>query len=319
MSRPATSFALIAAGALVLAHPAGQGTETQNQPPQFRAGVDLTRLDVSVIDRQRQPVRGLHARDFTVVENGQVQPIAAFSEVDVPDPDDPPALWMRDVQPDIRRNDNLEDRRLVVIVLDDAQVPPDDPRFSSRVKEIGHSIVSRLGVADLASVVYTLDPRKSQEFTDDRGKLNAAIDRFAPGFRDTEPSYMLYAVETLGKLAERLVEIPQRRKTIFYVSVGVPIDIEVAATPTPIGNGPTGDRSGQMGMLIQKAQDIFRFAQLSNVNIHCIDPSALYVGLGGEDRFRLSPRFSSDGVREYRWARGRQSRAVRARHCADFS
>jgi hypothetical protein len=39
VSRRALACALVAAGALVLAHAAGQRAQTQDQPPQFRAGV----------------------------------------------------------------------------------------------------------------------------------------------------------------------------------------------------------------------------------------------------------------------------------------
>ncbi len=244
---------------------------------------------MSVIDDNRQPVQGLKAGDFTVLENGTPQPIAAFTEVSVQPPEEPAALWMRDVPPDIRRNDTLEDKRITVIVLDDAQVPPGDPRIANRVKEIGRDIVGRLGPTDLTAVVYTLDSRKSHELTDDRDKLLAAVERFTPGYGDGEELYQRYAVETLGKLAERLAEVPQRRKTIFYVSVGVPVDVEAAAAPVSVGT--FGDASGRYGLLLQKMRDLFRSAQLGNVNIHSIDPSALYAGVGGVDRFRLHRDF----------------------------
>ncbi len=45
----------------------------QVQPPQFRAAVDLVHLDVSVLDRNRRPVRGLSASDFIVLEDGKTQ------------------------------------------------------------------------------------------------------------------------------------------------------------------------------------------------------------------------------------------------------
>ena len=49
----------------------------------FKSGVHLVHLDVSVLDRDRQPVRGLTAADFTVLEDGKTQKIAAFAAVDV--------------------------------------------------------------------------------------------------------------------------------------------------------------------------------------------------------------------------------------------
>src|SRR5262245_6530956 len=58
---------------------------SQDRPtPQssFRTGIDLVYVDVSVLDSDRRPVRGLQAADFVVREDGRPRPIAAFSAVD---------------------------------------------------------------------------------------------------------------------------------------------------------------------------------------------------------------------------------------------
>ncbi len=81
------------------------------QPPQFRAAVDLIHLDVSVLDKNRRPVRGLSAADFIVLEDGKPQAVSTFTAVDYPDVEPPTTPWMRDVDSDIRRNDTLDDRR----------------------------------------------------------------------------------------------------------------------------------------------------------------------------------------------------------------
>ena len=90
------------------------------QVPQFRSRVDLVHLDVSVLDQNRRPVKGLGPADFTVLENGVEQSIAAFSAVDMPDPEPPKAAWMREVAPDVRTNEDLKERRLFLIIIDDA-------------------------------------------------------------------------------------------------------------------------------------------------------------------------------------------------------
>ena len=48
----------------------------------------MVRLDVSVLDKDRRPVRNLTAADFTVLEEGEPRPIVAFSAVDVPNTPD---------------------------------------------------------------------------------------------------------------------------------------------------------------------------------------------------------------------------------------
>ena len=84
MSSNAPSGLVLAAVACAfgaaLAAQSGQSTQL---PPTFRSGVDLVHLDVSVLDRDRRPVKGLTAADFTILEDGKPQPVAAFSEVDL--------------------------------------------------------------------------------------------------------------------------------------------------------------------------------------------------------------------------------------------
>jgi hypothetical protein len=61
-------------------------SETRPARPTFRAGVNLVQLDVSVLDADRRPVRGLTATDFTVFEEGTPREIVAFTPVDLPRP-----------------------------------------------------------------------------------------------------------------------------------------------------------------------------------------------------------------------------------------
>ena len=41
------------------------------QPPVFRSRTDVVELDVSVLDKNRRPVRGLTRDDFAILEDGQ--------------------------------------------------------------------------------------------------------------------------------------------------------------------------------------------------------------------------------------------------------
>ena len=197
-------------------------------PPQFRAGVELIHVDVSVLDRDRRPVKGLTSADFTILEDGRPQAIAAFAAVELPDAEEPTAAWMRTAAPDIQRNDQLADRRLFVIVMDDATIQS-NPAALKSAKEIAARFIDRLGPSDLATVVFTRDNRNAQEFTSDHRRLVAAVDRLSLGFRDTgvERSaladwviYFRASVETLATVAEYLIEVPQRRKALVYIGQG---------------------------------------------------------------------------------------------------
>ena len=79
-------------------------TGAQQEPPRFRGGVEIIQLDAAVLDRNRKPVTGLTAADFTVLEDGKPQPIVAFQELTAPDPDGSLVPWMRDVAPDVQTN-----------------------------------------------------------------------------------------------------------------------------------------------------------------------------------------------------------------------
>ena len=77
---------LVASALIVAAIPQTPSLPSGQQLPTFRTGVDIVEVDVTVLDKNRQPVRGLTAGDFTILERGKPQPIVAFSAIDVPAP-----------------------------------------------------------------------------------------------------------------------------------------------------------------------------------------------------------------------------------------
>jgi VWFA-related protein len=275
---------------LLTALVAGQEPPPPQQLPQqpspiFKSGVELIRLDVSVLDSRRLPVKGLKMEDFSILDNGKPQKLTTFTEVEVPDPVVPTTEWMRDVEMDIRRNDDMNDRRLILIVMDDAMISSMSVRSTTNVKAAARAIVDQMGTGDLAAVVYTADSRNQQEFTTDRAKLLAAIDRFAPGFGGDQELFERYSVGALVRACEILAEIPQRRKAMFFISTGVAMNLNAIARPTSAGReGTGGDPTGRAAWIMEQMQEAFRQAQLANVNIHAIDPSAM-DGLAGSAVF----------------------------------
>src|SRR6185436_9780204 len=111
--------ALSVATAVSMAVTAGLSSQQAGQqPPVFRSSVDVIQVDVSALDRDGRPVRGLTAADFTLLENGKPREIVAFAEVNVPEVPRDRAAWVRDVLLDVRSNE-LRDGRLFVVILDD--------------------------------------------------------------------------------------------------------------------------------------------------------------------------------------------------------
>lgn len=269
-------------------------------PPQFRSGIDLVEVDVAVLDKDRQPVHGLTAADFILTADGRHQSIAAFSEINVADPVDAPSTWMRNVAPDVRSNEVPSDRRLVVLLLDDAQLRVTSTELA---RSVARKIVERLGPGDLTSVVFTRNNSGAQEFTDDRAKLLAAIGKLTGGFApamgpppaepvpgmigefasrgdprmDSSPMYFYRAsLNALRLISRSLADIPQRRKAVIWISPGIPLDYA------------SSDLRADSDLVFQEAER-------ANVSIYPIDPTGLGgldnespqdAGIGSEDTLR---------------------------------
>jgi len=148
------------------------------QVPVFRATADLVQIDVSVLDRDRQPVHGLTAADFTVLDGGVAQPVVAFAAVDLPDRVRTGAPWTRDIAPDVVTN-HLGAQRVVLVLLDDCGVQLDPGQLQTS-RRIAKAAIDELGPRDLASVIFTSARRNGQELTTDRVRLTAAVERFVP-------------------------------------------------------------------------------------------------------------------------------------------
>lgn len=176
--------ACLAAGGIL-----AQGPPARSET--FRARTDVVQFDVSVLDGQRLPVRGLTASDFTVLENGVPQHLAAFAEVEVPAWSPGKATWLRDVAPDVVSN-RRDAQRVVVIVMDDFRTRW-DPGVTQTAKNVALAAIDRLGPADLAAVVYAVSRRQGQEFTVDRTLLRAAVERFVPSGLGPRPDTKLAA------------------------------------------------------------------------------------------------------------------------------
>ena len=224
---------------------------SQPSSPKFRSGVDVVLMDVSVLDPERRPVRGLSSSDFTVLEEGKPQPIVSFEELDSPEPDGSLVPWMREVAPDVRSN-AADERRILLLILDDGL---NSFRQNEAVRAIGRHIVDQLGPADQLSVIFTGNNGRSQEFTNDRAVLRRTVERYV----DTTVggSAPQNTVQTVKRSVQSLLAMPHRRKAMVFVS---PLAV----------NALTDD-------LLFQLQDALRHAQRANVTIYPINPVGLEV------------------------------------------
>jgi VWFA-related protein len=236
----------------------------QQQPPTFRGSVDVVQVDVSVLDQNRRPIQGLTAADFTVLTDGKPQPVVAFSAIDVPGPEKTGAAWLRETSSDVVAND-VNVRRIVIIVMDDASMPF-DPGVRDFAVKIGNAVIDELGPNDLAAVTHTFLGTKENLSTDRqhlRQAVNAVMPHPSKGRGDPCTFRGVYGcvVDTLLHAADALASAPPGRKSLFYISPGVPYDFSM--------------HNLELAKEIEGLGEMFAALQRANISIYAIDPLGL--------------------------------------------
>jgi VWFA-related protein len=260
----------------LVAAPVVSFSQAPQQPPVFRSRVDLVQLDVSVLDKDRRPVRGLTAADFTILEDGKPQTITAFWAVDVPEPPVPATPWIRDVAPDVKTNEvaRTPDARLIVILIDDALLPHGAASIES-AKKIARGVIDRASASDQVAVVFSKASGSAQDFTNDRTRLLAAVDTLAMGHAsyflgwdtarpagapaslvtsdtpgpvtDNDAGLRQDSMRTLRMVADTLIAAPHRRKVLMFVQcrhLGRPCERRAALAGGPgVPHGHEGSQS----------------------------------------------------------------------------
>lgn len=285
----------LAAGSLLLA---------QQQPvpdaPQarFKADADLIQIDVAVLDSRRQPVKGLTAADFSVLEDGQPRAIQAFTEVQLPGRALAKAApWVRDVPADVVTNQAAVSEGRLVIILLDRTIPGGQATVTAR--RVAAATVAELGPGDLAAVVST-SGGAVQNLTADPARLLRAINRSdvssdvsadvramitqgavtevegqlvpldAPATPGADGRCIcgLCVLETITRIANAVQDTPRRRKLLFFIGT----DLTIQATG--LGTSPTED-PGCDRRLRDARNDMFAALDRSNLTIHSVDPVGL--------------------------------------------
>jgi VWFA-related protein len=226
------------------------------QPPTFRIDVEYVEVDAVVTDAEGRFVRGLTQEDFQIFEDDRPQAISTFSLVDIPvERSTRPLYAAAPIDPDVASNERPFDGRIYVMVIDDlhtgfGRTPA--VRLAAR-----RFIQQYLGANDLMAVVHTAGPDDaSQEFTNNRGLLLAAVDRTfghkvpsAAAARAADAaaragtsgregggpvadpveaerfSNARRSLEALRSVADWFSTVRGRRKTVLFFSEGIDYDI----------------------------------------------------------------------------------------------
>jgi VWFA-related protein len=280
-------------------------TQQASQTPQFKTGINVVEVDVVVTDKSGRPVRGLQKQDFEVFEDGKPVEVATFSAVDIPEAPAGATIPPPDRSGSaLAANDQPEDGRVILVVLDDYHVAFDAGRIVT-AKSVVRRLIERLGPSDQAAVIATSGQSAMQaEFTGDKARLMQAVDKFFPqsedgapgiageaGTRSTAPRFNFirdikarWAMDTLSNAAKTLALIPHRRKAVLLVSQGLSVSLEEI-----IADGAASAAS-------QALRDFIVTAQRSNVAIYPVDPCGLTLDDGCSNDSRDNLRSVAEGT-----------------------
>ncbi len=143
----------------------------QDQPPRFRSGVDVTSVDVTVVDERGRPILGLKPEDFTVRLDGSPRRVISADWVpltapDGPKPPPPPEGYTT--------NEGGIGGRLILLVVDQPNI-----RFGGfiGIRNAVNGFINRLQPTDRVALVGIGPGAPSVPFTADRERVRKAVER----------------------------------------------------------------------------------------------------------------------------------------------
>ena len=272
----------------------------QQQPPVFRGGANVVRVDVTVTNRRGEQATDLTRDDFAVTEDGAPQTIDSFELVHVTGaPNDDRDLEIHSTS-QASTEAARDDVRLFLIFWDEYHIGEFIP--ASRAREVLTGLVrTGFGPTDLVGIMDQLTTVDSIRFTRDRmaladqvhalkGRLGvfmpprgAVEEAHLQQFRDIGRLRNQVTTSALNAAAAFLGNFREGRKALLFVSQGFPL----------YGRGDESDRY----------TEIVRTANTNNTAIYTLDPSS-EVGrrpgfldvAGGRDRRQAVRRVESPGA-----------------------
>ncbi len=282
------SARLVSAGALALCAGLILQAQTQTgtqppppqQPPVFRTGASLVRVDVTVTDRHGEPVTSLTADDFEIQEDGVPQSVAAFKLVSAdgrPAEDDDTSLAIR--SPEHAAAEAARDEvRVFLIFWDEYHIG----RFASALharKALTDFVRTAFGPTDLVALMDPLLPTDAIRWTRNRSDLALAVQKLEGRFREYLPPRSIIeeaqiarrdverlrsevTISAVKAAASYLGGLREGRKAIIFISEGL----------------PALDRTDEVSLI----QDLIRAANDNNTAIYTLDPRGLIGGFRDE-------------------------------------
>ncbi len=205
-----TLFVAALAGALVGAERPEASQTAQvpsSQGPTFRSSVELTTLDVTVVDSNGLPLTDLRPADFTVRIDGKTRRVVRAEWVPLtrpatsPLPPPPPAGYSS--------NEGATPGRLIVIAIDQPNIRVDG---ASSVRFAVNAFIDRLEPSDQVAAV-ALGGGISTPFTTDRESVKQALARMSGDMRVSSDTSFANIT------ASEAIEIVEGRQTTIQLVV----------------------------------------------------------------------------------------------------
>jgi len=253
--------------------PQTQSQTEPQQPPIFRGGASLVRVDVTVTNRHGEPATTLSAEDFEITEDGAPQTVETFKLVSADGrraEGDDTSLAIR--SPEHAAAEAARDEtRVFLIFWDEYHIG----RFASAIQArqaLADFVTTAFGPTDLVALMNPLLPTDAIRWTRNRTELAQAVQKlegrshvYVPARsvleegqlyrRDVERLRSEVTVSAMKSAASYLGGLRDGRKAIVFVSEGL----------------PQLDRSDEASLL----QDLVRTANDNNTAIYTLDPRGL--------------------------------------------
>jgi len=166
-------FLLLASvlAAMVTLRVDAQQQAQQPAPPVFRSSVELTSIDVSVVDDRGRAVGDLKPEDFTVRVDGSPRRVVNADWVGLETKEQPPAPPAPE---GYTGNENATGGRLILVVVDEPNI-----RYGGTlgIRSAVNAFIDHLRPSDRAAVIGIGRGAPSTPFTSDRTRLKRAIER----------------------------------------------------------------------------------------------------------------------------------------------
>ena len=231
------------------------------------------RVDVTVMDRDGEPLQNLQPSDFEVKEDGVLQTVETVQFVRLNGQTPPDLKESIAIRSSEHANAEAakEDVRLFVLFLDDYHVDK-APQVMIPLRRTLKAFVEKIGPYDLVAVMDPLTPLTHIEFTRDRNRVMEIVQKFEGRRGELFPvrsaaeeaqqsqrnMWELRAgvtLDALNAIAVHLGGLREGRKSVLFVSQGPPMNLR--------------------SVNWQRMEDVVRSANRGNVTIHTLDPRPL--------------------------------------------